>query len=161
MMMTSETSWAKTPPIKQYLISFLIALVIHTKVTGWAHYVCLRKSPTRGMFEIETAARWESQASGFWTAETMPGRFSEAQRTVSQRGQLWGSSCEGAEGNEAEVTRKWPHGPAGSRLSKQGDKIQDSGWSREVIELRMRERNKATMEARSTKPGIFFSSRNV
>lgn len=58
---------------------------------------------------------------------TTPGRFSEAQRMVSQPGQLWGSSCEGAEGNEAEVTRKWPHGPAGSSQSKQGDKIQDSG----------------------------------
>ena len=71
---------------------------------------------------------------------------------MSQPGQLWGSSCEGAEGNEAEVTRKWPHGPAGSSLSKQGDKIQDSG---EVIELRMREGNKAKMEAGQQNQAFF------
>lgn len=76
---------------------------------------------------------------------------------MSQPGQLRGSSCEGAEGNEAEVTRKWPHGPAGSSLSKQGDKSQDSGRSRGVIEPRMSKRIKPTRRRGLQNQAFFFS----
>lgn len=81
-----------------FLISFLIAHIIHKKFTGMG-MLCLRKMTHLG-YAWARNSKMVGKAS-LWILETMPVGFSEGQKKImNQPVQLWECSCETAEGND-------------------------------------------------------------